>query len=115
MSDAPTPQLAPIANGATGWNATVSASERGRRPIIVRPAVSNEQVITYGTPTAVAASAAAFTSSGDDIVSIHATSAPPSRNPLICVLNDATAISWVSVPIGSNSSPVGPTEPATTT
>ncbi len=62
-----------------------------------------------------AAVAAACTSSGADMVSIHTTSAPPALRPRISSPNEATAASWVSAPSGSNSSPVGPTEPATTT
>ena len=68
----------------------------GDRPIIVRPAVSNEHVAVYGMPTSIAAVAAARTSSGADIVSIHATSAPPATRPSICSRNAATAASWVS-------------------
>ena len=48
-----------------------------------------------GRPTAIAARAAARTSSGADIVSIHATSAPPSRRAAICSPNAATAASSV--------------------
>ena len=77
--------------------------------------VRAEHVTTYGMPISMAAVAAACTSSGDDMVSIHATSAPPSFRPRISSLNDATASVWLRAPIGSNSSPVGPTEPATTT
>ena len=84
-------------------------------PIIVRPAVSNEHVATYGTPTAMAAFAAARTSSGADIVSIHATSAPPATSASISSVNVSSASASVSSPSGSNSEPVGPTDPATTT
>ena len=69
----------------------------------------------YGIPAAMAAVAAARTSSGADIVSIQMTSAPPAASPSICSRKTATASSWVSAPSGSNRSPVGPTEPATTT
>ena len=81
----------------------------------MRPAVSNDPVAVYGMPTAIAARAAARISSGADIVSIHATSAPPATRPRICSVNTSTASSSVSAPSGANSSPVGPTDPATTT
>ena len=58
--------------------------------------------------------AAARISSAADIVSIQATSAPPSFRPSASSPNDSTAELSVSAPSGSNSSPVGPTEPATT-
>ena len=115
MSDAPTPQFAPIARGCGSIPANTSSSAPGMMPIIVRPAVSNDMVHTYGTPTRIAASAAALASSGADIVSIHATSAPPAFKPSICSANASIASSSVSAPSGSKSSPVGPTEPATTT
>ena len=114
-SDAPTPQLAPIATGATGSSAKTSTSSGGRRPIIVRPAVSNDAVTVYGIPTAIAASAAARISCAADFVSIQAMSAPPARNPSISSVNAAIAAASVMEPIGSINSPVGPTDPATTT
>ncbi len=115
MSGAPTPQLAPNASGAAGRSAKTRARSPGSSPIIVRPAVSNEQVAVYGIPAAMDAVAAARTSSGADIVSIQMTSAPPAASPSICSRKTATASSRVSAPSGSNRSPVGPTEPATTT
>ncbi len=48
---------------------------------MVRPAVSNDPVAVYGIPTTIAARAAARSSSGADMVSIHATSAPPAARP----------------------------------
>ena len=42
-------------------------------------------------PTAIAAARAARISSGADIVSIHATSAPPAARPEICSVNDCDA------------------------
>ena len=51
MSDAPTPQLAPVASGADARPSNTRVRSPGSRPIIVRPAVSNEHVATYGTPT----------------------------------------------------------------
>ena len=115
VSLAPTPQLAPMASGGCGRSASVAANWSGSSPIIVRPAVSNEQVTVYGMPSAMAASAAAWNSSMADIVSIQITSAPPSLRPRISSRKTATASSWVSLPSGSNSSPVGPTDPPTTT
>ena len=61
-------------------------------PIIVRPAVSKLAVNVYGMPTFAAAIAAARISSSDDIVSIQATSAPPSLRPRICSSNTSIAI-----------------------
>ena len=58
--------------------------------------------------------AAASSSSAADIVSIQATSAPPSARPLACSVKAATALSMVRAPSSSKSSPVGPMEPATT-
>ena len=49
------------------------------------------------------------------MVSIQTTSAPPSRSPSICSAKMSTASSSVSGPRGAKRSPVGPTEPATTT
>ena len=115
MSEAPTPQFAPMASGCGSMPEKISSSAFGIMPIIVRPAVSNDMVHTYGMPTRIAASAAARASSGADMVSIHATSAPPAFKPSICSANASTASASVSAPSGSNSSPVGPTEPATTT
>ena len=115
MSDAPTPQLAPIASGCGLSPSKICSSALGIMPIIVRPAVSNDIVATYGMPTFIAAIAAARTSSGADIVSIQATSAPPSFRPWICSANVSIASASVSAPRGSNNSPVGPTEPATIT
>ena len=90
-SEAPTPQLAPIARGATGSSANTSINSVGRRPIIVRPAVSNEAVTVYGSPTSIAARAAARISWAADLVSIHATSAPPARRPSISSVNASIA------------------------
>ena len=87
----------------------------GATPIIVRPAVSKLAVIVHGMPHLAAASAAARISSGADMVSIHATSAPPSCRPSICSTNTSTASSSLSGPSGARRSPVGPTDPATTT
>ena len=83
---------------------------------MVRPAVSKLAVATYracrarrrrgrrrGFPP------------GADMVSIHTTSAPPSFRPSICSANTSTASSSVSGPSGASRSPVGPTEPPTTT
>src|SRR3954452_24033086 len=81
MSEAPTPQLAPVASGAGSSPVNTPVSSPGMSPIMVRPAVSNEQVATYGTPTPIAAVDAARTSSTADIVSIHATSTPPATRP----------------------------------
>ena len=55
MSDAPTPQFAPIATGGTARSEKTSAKPSGFRPIIVRPAVSKLHVATYGMPTLIAA------------------------------------------------------------
>ena len=115
MSGAPTPQFAPVATGAVASPANTAVRSPGSRPIIVRPAVSNEHVATYGTPTAIAAPAAARTSSTADIVSIHATSAPPATSASICAPKVSSASASVRSPSGSKSDPVGPTEPATTT
>src|SRR5690349_10593325 len=115
MSGAPTPQLAPVATGGAVRPANTAVRSPGSRPIIVRPAVSNEHVATYGTPTAIAAFAAARTSAGADIVSIHATSAPPATRASICSVNVSCASASVSSPSGAKSEPVGPTDPATTT
>ena len=49
------------------------------------------------------------------MVSIQTTSAPPSLRPSICSTKTSTASSSVSGPSGAKRSPVGPTEPATTT
>ena len=49
------------------------------------------------------------------MVSIQATSAPPSRRPSICSTKISTASSSLNGPSGARRSPVGPTEPATTT
>ena len=87
MSEAPTPQFAPVATGASDNPENTVVSAPGRRPIIVRPAVSKEQVATYGRPTSMAAAAAARISSGADIVSIHATSAPPAASAAISSRN----------------------------
>ena len=54
-------------------------------------------------------------SSAADIVSIQAMSAPPAFSPAASSPNDSMAAASVSAPSGSNSSPVGPIEPATTT
>ena len=54
MSDAPTPQFAPIASGGGSIPANTSAKPAGCRPIMVRPAVSNDPVAVYGIPTAIA-------------------------------------------------------------
>ena len=51
--------------------------------IMVRPLVSKDNVQTDGRPTASAAIRAALNSSSDDMVSIQATSAPPSFRPAI--------------------------------
>src|SRR6476661_997588 len=115
MSDAPTPQFAPVATGGSARPSKTAVRSPGSSPIIVRPAVSNEHVATYGTPTAMAALAAARTSSGADIVSIHATSAPPATSASISSPNVSSASASVSSPSGSKSDPVGPTDPATTT
>ena len=66
-------------------------------------------------PHLAAASAAARISSGADMVSIQATSAPPSRRPSICSMKISTASSSLNGPSGARRSPVGPTDPATTT
>ena len=84
-------------------------------PIIVRPAVSKLAVSVNGMPTFAAARAAARISSSADMVSIQTTSAPPSFSPSICSTKTSTASSSVSGPSGARRSPVGPTEPATTT
>ena len=60
---------------------------------MVRPAVSKLAVSVYGMPHLAAARAAARISSGADMVSIQATSAPPSRRPSICSVNTSTASS----------------------
>jgi hypothetical protein len=49
------------------------------------------------------------------MVSIQITSAPPAFSPSICSANTSAAAASVIGPIGSNRSPVGPTEPATIT
>ena len=46
MSLAPTPQFAPTASGCTGRSVNTDSSAPGWRPIIVRPAVSNDMVHT---------------------------------------------------------------------
>jgi hypothetical protein len=61
------------------------------------------------------ASAAARNSSGAEIVSTQSTSAPPAFSPSACSWKISTASAWVSAPIGSMISPVGPIEPATIT
>ena len=66
-------------------------------------------------PHLAAARAAARISSGADMVSIQATSAPPSRRPSICSMKTSTASSSLNGPSGARRSPVGPTDPATTT
>ena len=55
MSDAPTPQFAPIASGGGSSPTKTSAKPSGCRPIMVRPAVSNDPVAVYEIPTAIAA------------------------------------------------------------
>ena len=87
----------------------------GATPIIVLPAVSKLAVVVNGMPTLAAAFAAARISSSADMVSIQITSAPPSLRPSICSTKTSTASSSVSGPSGAKRSPVGPTEPATTT
>ncbi len=72
-------------------------------------------VLQIGRPVVFAASIAAATSSFDDMVSIHNTSTPPLASAIACSRNAATALLWVKAPKGSNSSPVGPIDPATTT
>ena len=59
----------------------------------MRPAVSKLAVTVYGMPHLAAARAAARISSGADMVSIQATSAPPSRRPSICSMKTSTASS----------------------
>ena len=46
MSEAPTPQLAPMASGALARSSNTAGKSPGIMPIIVRPAVSNEHVAT---------------------------------------------------------------------
>ena len=112
-SAGPIPQLAPIK--LAPWPAAKLAKSAGVTPIIERLTVSNVIVLQIGKPVVFAASIAAATSSFDDMVSIHNTSTPPSASALACSVNAATALLWVKAPNGSNNSPVGPIEPATTT
>ena len=84
MSDAPTPQLAPVATGA----AVESGEHRGEVARAAGPSSCGPRCRTSTSPRrgrrrAIAASAAARTSSGADIVSIHATSAPPATSASI--------------------------------
>ena len=100
-SEAPTPQFAPIATGCTGeFGENTPARSAGARPIIVRPAVSNEPVTVYGRPTSIAARAAARISSGADFVSIQATSTPPAMSPSTCSRNASKASSSEILPSG---------------
>ena len=114
-SAAPTPQLAPKASGAWSSSSTSSTSCAEVMPIMVRPAVSKLMVPHQGISASLNASAAARNSSGAEMVSSHSTSAPPSFSPSACSWNISTASSWVSGPMGAKISPVGPTDPATTT
>ena len=113
MSSAgPIPQFEPTASNPI--STANAANSLGVTPIIDRRAVSNVKHPTTGRPVDFAASAAAATSSFADIVSIQRTCAPPSANATACSLKQATACSKVSSPMGTNNSPVGPIDPATT-
>ena len=114
-SEAPTPQLAPKASGGLGSASTCRTKSSEVTPIMVRPAVSKLMVPHHGMPTFAKASAAAANSSGAEMVSTQSTSAPPSLSPAAVSSNISTAVSWLSVPTVPMISPVGPTEPATTT
>ena len=110
-SAGPTPQLEPITLRSN--SSAQRTKSVGVIPIMERLAVSKVMVAQTGKPVFLPASAAAMTSSLADMVSIHRTSAPPSASASACSVKHATAASWVSVPMGSKSSPVGPMEPAT--
>ena len=109
-SAGPIPQLAPMKLAPAA--VAKSAKSAGITPIIDRLAVSNVMVAQIGRPVGFAASIAAATSSFDDMVSIHKTSTPPSASASACSAKPATAALCVNLPSGSNSSPVGPIDPA---
>ena len=112
-SEAPTPQLAPMATGWVGNAAVRAPKALGVMPIMVRPLVSKLMVVTIGSPAFDAPSTAARSSSSDDMVSIHRTSTPPSLSAIACSAKLSMASWWVSDPTGSRISPVGPMEPPT--
>src|SRR3954449_9815917 len=102
VSLAPTPQLAPMATGGNANPSNTWDRSLGNNPIIVRPAVSKEQVAVYGRPACKAPVAAARISSAADMVSIHPMSAPPSLRPRASSPNDSTAASPGRKPGGPN-------------
>ena len=112
-SDGPTPQLLPQASSpCVRW---MAANSFGVNDIIVRPLVSKLSVRTTGRPVERAPAIAASTSSLEDIVSIHSTSAPPAASAPACSAKATRAASTDSGPSWLRISPVGPMLPATTT
>ena len=105
------PQFAPRKSALLA--APKTAKSCGKTPIIDRAAVSKVMVAATGRPVAFAASSAVAISSVLDMVSIHSISTPPSARAFACAAKTSRVAAWVSAPIGSNSSPVGPIEPAT--
>ena len=114
-SEEPVPQFAPKASGVFAISSTILTISALVMPIMVRPAVSKLMVPTKSIPAKAKPSAAARYSSGAEMVSTHATSAPPAFKPSAVSWNISTARACVSSPTGCMISPVGPTEPATMT
>ena len=114
-SEAPTPQLVPQAARRGVRDCSMAEKSLGEMPIMVRPLVSKLSVQTMGSSATAAPATAASTSSREDMVSIHSTSAPPALSASACSANAALASSKVRGPMGSMISPVGPMLPATAT
>ncbi len=79
-SEAPTPQLAPMATGWVGMRRD-GTEGLGVMPIMVRPLVSKLMVVTMGRPACAAPSTAALSSSSDDMVSIQRRRRRPPSKP----------------------------------
>ncbi len=112
-SEAPMPQLVPQAwtRGLVCWCKFIRSEVP--TPIMVRPLVSKLMVNMIGKPASPAPFTASSTSSSEDMVSIHNTSAPPRCNASACSANASMASSGCMSPSGERISPLGPIEPAT--
>ena len=108
----PSEQFTPIASAPNPCNVTTILS--GKHPVKLLPFSS--KVIVQKTGKLVfsfAASNAALISYKSIIVSMTIISAPDFSPCTICLLNISYALSKLSVPIGSNISPIGPISRAT--